>query len=66
LHEAGSPASAFAPSWLFLKTGRIGTFALVQSKNGTGEAVPRHVEISDLLARKICRGLSLPQIGKEE
>jgi len=29
---------------------------------GTGEveAVPRHTEIQDNLARKICRGLSIP------
>jgi len=32
---------------------------------GTGEveAVPRHVEIPNKLARKICRGLSVPEIG---
>ncbi len=30
---------------------------------GEVEAVPRHVEISDKLARKICRGLSVPEIG---
>ena len=32
---------------------------------GTGatEAVPRHVEIPDLLARKICRGLSVPEVS---
>ncbi|TMB14245.1 MAG: addiction module toxin, HicA family [Deltaproteobacteria bacterium] len=28
------------------------------------EGVPRHNEISDSLARKICRGLSVPAIGK--
>lgn len=28
------------------------------------EAVPRHVEVPDLLARKICRGLGLPEIGR--
>jgi hypothetical protein len=28
------------------------------------EAVPRHSEIPDGLARKICRGLSVPEIGK--
>ncbi len=28
------------------------------------EAVPRHTEIPDTLARKICRGLSIPEIGK--
>jgi hypothetical protein len=29
---------------------------------GATEAVPRHTEISDNLARKICRGLSVPEI----
>jgi predicted RNA binding protein YcfA (HicA-like mRNA interferase family) len=28
--------------------------------NGAVEAVPRHVEISNNLARKICRGLAVP------
>lgn len=28
--------------------------------NGSVEAVPRHVEIANNLARKICRGLSVP------
>jgi hypothetical protein len=31
---------------------------------GAVEAVPRHNEIADLLARKICRGLSVPEIGR--
>jgi len=31
---------------------------------GAVEAVPRHTEISDALARKICRGLSVPEIGR--
>lgn len=33
---------------------------------GTGavEAVPRHAEVPDLLARKICRGLGIPEIGR--
>jgi len=35
----------------------------MNSQNGTIEAVPRHVEISDNLARKICRGLAIPEIG---
>ena len=30
---------------------------------GAMEAVPRHVEISNLLARKILKGLSVPEIG---
>lgn len=31
--------------------------------NGKVEAVPRHTEISNNLAKKICRGLSIPEIG---
>jgi mRNA interferase HicA len=31
--------------------------------NGAVEAVPRHTEIPNLLARKICRGLRIPEIG---
>jgi len=31
-------------------------------ETGEVEAAPRHVEISDKLARKICRGLSVPEI----
>ena len=30
---------------------------------GTVEAVPRHTEIPNLLARKICRSLSVPEPG---
>lgn len=32
---------------------------------GTVEAVPRHTEIANNLARKICRNLGVPAIGKE-
>jgi hypothetical protein len=31
---------------------------------GATEAVPRHTEIPDNLARKICRGLSIPELGR--
>ena len=31
---------------------------------GEVEAIPRHTEIPDVLIRKICRGLSVPQLGK--
>jgi predicted RNA binding protein YcfA (HicA-like mRNA interferase family) len=34
-------------------------------RTGAIEAVPRHVEISDKLARKICRGLAVPEIGRD-
>ena len=30
---------------------------------GAVEAVPRHIEIPNLVTRKICRGLGIPQIG---
>jgi len=30
---------------------------------GAVEAVPRHIEIPNLLSRKICRGLGIPEIG---
>jgi len=33
-------------------------------QTGEIEAVPRHTEIADNLARKICRGLSIHEIGK--
>ena len=33
------------------------------TRTGEVEAVPRHTEIADKLARKICRGLSVPEIG---
>ena len=32
-------------------------------RTGAIEAVPRHVEIPNALARKICKGLSVPVIG---
>ncbi len=37
--------------WLNLNTGDV-------------EAVPRHTEIPDRLAHKICRGLTIPVIGR--
>ncbi|MBI2682551.1 MAG: addiction module toxin, HicA family [Acidobacteriales bacterium] len=33
-------------------------------RTGQMEAVPRHTEISDLLGKKICKGLSVPIPGK--
>ncbi|MBI1885316.1 MAG: type II toxin-antitoxin system HicA family toxin [Chloroflexi bacterium] len=31
---------------------------------GAIEAVPRHADIANKLARKICRSLSVPEIGR--
>ena len=33
-------------------------------RTGAVEAVPRHVEVPNLLAKKICRNLSVPQFGE--
>ena len=33
-------------------------------RTGDMEAIPRHTEIPDNLARKICKRLSVPEIGK--
>ncbi|MGA2977659.1 MAG: type II toxin-antitoxin system HicA family toxin [Spirochaetia bacterium] len=35
----------------------------VNPRTGAMEAVPRHSEVADQLARKICRSLSIPEIG---
>ena len=32
-------------------------------RTGQVEAVPRHIEIAGKLARKICRGLSVPDVS---
>jgi hypothetical protein len=34
----------------------------INPRTGAVEAVPRHTEISNLLARKICRNLSVPEL----
>ncbi len=34
-------------------------------QTGAVEAVPRHIEIPNGLARKICRNLSVPEVGAE-
>ena len=34
-------------------------------RTGAVEAVPRHTEIPNGLARKICRNLSVPEVGAE-
>ncbi len=33
-------------------------------RTGAMEAVPRHTEVADGLARKICRGLAVPDIRR--
>jgi mRNA interferase HicA len=36
----------------------------INLQNGKMEAVPRHTEVPDLLAKKICKGLDVPVVGK--
>ncbi|HEY3306387.1 MAG TPA: type II toxin-antitoxin system HicA family toxin [Candidatus Binatia bacterium] len=46
---------------------REGSSHSLWTNPGTGavEAIPRHTEIPNRLARKICRNLSIPEIGEE-
>jgi hypothetical protein len=34
----------------------------INPRTGAVEAVPRHMEISNVLAKKICRNLSVPEL----
>ncbi len=33
-------------------------------KSGAVEAIPRHTEVADVLARRICRRLGVPEVGR--
>jgi len=33
---------------------------------GETQAIPRHIEISNVLARSICRGLSVPELSESQ
>ena len=44
-----------------LSTVRVNAPIITRPGTGAVEAVPRHTEVSDLLARKICRKLSVPE-----
>jgi mRNA interferase HicA len=65
LDEANSVASPFAKTWLRAKREGRQHSLWANPLNGQVEAVPRHVEIPDVLARKICRGLAIPEVGKQ-
>ena len=36
----------------------------INPSNGNVEAVPRHTEVSDQLAKKICKKLEVPVVGR--
>ncbi len=47
-----------------LKREGAGHSLWMNPRTGRMEAVPRHTEIPNLLARKICRGLSVSEVGR--
>ena len=62
-HEKTSFTAAFTQIWLLPKKRRQLSFSSwINPLNGAIETVPRHTEISDRLARKICKGLGVPDI----
>ena len=69
-HEAGGSPEASEKIRMLPEKGREIPFAVDESgktqihpNTGAAETVPRHVEIPNRLARKICSNLSVPQIG---
>ena len=51
-------------AWLCPETRRCRASLWTNPTTGLTEAVPRHTEISNDLARKICCGLGVPEVGK--
>lgn len=49
----------------YLKREGRGHSLWCKSETGAIEAIPRHAEISNVLAHKICRNLSVPEIGQD-
>ena len=49
----------------FLKREGSGHSLWMNPMNGAVETVPRHSEISEMLAKKICKGLDVPDIQKK-
>lgn len=64
LSEEVDPPSSLKEIWLPSETGRTITLHMGHPENGKTETVPRHTEVPDLLARKICRGLSVTELGR--
>ena len=48
----------------YLKREGRGHSLWMNPQTGAIEAIPRHIEIPDRLALKICRGLAVPEIGR--
>lgn len=54
-------AKTFAKARLFLKREGKEHSLWCNPQTGATEAVPRHTEVSNLLAKKICKNLSVPK-----
>jgi hypothetical protein len=64
-NEARVPAEIPAEAWLLSQTGGTCPLLWCNPQTGQVEAVPRYTEIPNLLAKKICRGLSIPEMEDE-
>jgi predicted RNase H-like HicB family nuclease len=58
-YETAGFAGALDPAWLQAREGRRQAFLWENVVLGRRSAVPRHTEISDILARKICKDLGV-------
>jgi len=56
-------AGAYALKVVRLAPGGLSRSLWANPRTGWIEAIPRHTEIPNNLARKICRNLSIPEIG---
>ncbi len=56
--EAFHPPPSPSPTWMLLEERRCVPRSVVQPADGEVQAVPRHTEIANQLAKRICRGLS--------
>ena len=63
-NEAEQPAAASRRHGCILKREGAAHSLWTNPTTGAVEAIPRHTEISNNLARKICRGLSVPETGQ--
>lgn len=61
--KRGDPLRHLRRHGCFLKREGGSHSLWVNPSTGAVEAVPRHTEIPDVLARKICKNLSVPVLG---
>ena len=61
-HEADPIAEASSAEWVHIDSGRKKTSWWCNNRGDRRSAIPRHREIDDTLARKICRDLGIEPI----